>query len=84
MNSPYYLTVEWMDLLHYHFHITNYSTCMDTPILQILYAIIYCWYGHKYAYINCSGLDPKINSIYLGSMHVDGMSNDLVSVWYEL
>ena len=57
---------------------------MYTPIIQILYAIIYCWYGHIYAYINYSGLDPKINSIYLGSMHVDGMSNDLGSVCYDL
>ena len=57
---------------------------MYTPVLQIVHTIIYCWYGHIYAYINCSGLDPNIHGFYLGSMHVDGMSNDLGSVCYEL
>ena len=57
---------------------------MYTPMLQISCAVMYCWYGHRYAYINCSGLEPEIHGFYLGSMHVDGMSNDLGSVWYEL
>ena len=47
-------------------------------------AVIYCWYGHRYEYSNCSGLDPKIHSFYLGSIHVDIMSNDLGIVKYEL
>ena len=57
---------------------------MYTSILQILRAVIYCWYGHIYTYINCGGLDPKMHSFYLVSVQVDGMSNDLVSVWYEI
>ena len=56
---------------------------MYTSILQILRAVIYCWYGHIYTYINCGGLDPKMHSFYLVSIQVDGMSNELVSVWYE-
>ena len=77
-------TIEWMDLLHFHNNITINSPLIYTSIVQIPCDVIYCWYGHRYAYINCSGLDPKIHGFYLGSIQVDSMSNDLGIVKYEL
>ena len=72
-----------MELPHCHDYTTNYIPCIYTPTLQSPRAVIYYWSEHRYVYINCSGLDPKNHMFCLDSIHVYGMSNELVSKWYE-